>query len=74
MYTTFRTKVPLWQIWRAPFRTTAHLHVNIKIWLEVINVKKEYEIIEIEMIDIKLNDVIATSNPFDGEEQPFMVF
>ena len=33
--------------------------------------KKQYEIIVIEAIDIKVNDVIATSKPFDSEEQPF---
>ena len=29
---------------------------------------KKYEQIEIEIIKLSLNDVIATSNPFDGED------
>lgn len=33
--------------------------------------KKQYEKIEIEIAQIQVNDVIATSSPFDGEEQPF---
>ena len=29
---------------------------------------KKYEIIEIEIIKLSADDVIATSNPFDGED------
>ena len=33
--------------------------------------KKQYEVITIEMLDIEVDDVIATSQPFNGEDQVF---
>ena len=33
--------------------------------------KKQYNALEIEAVFIELTDIIATSSPFDSEEQPF---
>ena len=33
--------------------------------------KKQYETVEVEALYITPCDVIATSSPFDSEEQPF---
>lgn len=33
--------------------------------------KKQYVTVEIEAVKLEVRDVIATSEPFDGEEQPF---
>ena len=33
--------------------------------------KKQYETVEVEAVKLEVRDVIATSSPFDSEEQPF---
>ena len=36
--------------------------------------KKQYVTVEIEILNVKSTDIIATSSPFDSEEQPLFSY